>query len=77
MAKVSQSLTKVHQILLNRQKETGDKRNQDEDNAEANAESVQNTEEEIKRERRWKNDNKATIAHHNRKYLSMKKTGFL
>lgn len=35
------------------------------------------TEEEIKRERRWKNDNKASIAHHNRKFLSMKKTGFL
>ncbi|CAF0807739.1 unnamed protein product [Brachionus calyciflorus] len=65
------------QQFKNRQKETGDKRNQDEDNAEANAESVQKTEEEIKRERRWKNDNKATIAHHNRKYLSMKKTGFL
>ncbi|RNA20224.1 activating signal cointegrator 1 complex subunit 2 isoform X1 [Brachionus plicatilis] len=35
------------------------------------------TDEEIKRDRRWKNDNKASIAHHNRKYLSMKKTGFM
>lgn len=33
------------------------------------------TEEEIKRDRRWKNDNKAKIAHHNRKDLAAKKSG--
>lgn len=34
------------------------------------------SEADIKRERRWKNDNKAKVAHHNRKDLAARKNNF-
>lgn len=39
-------------------------------------EGAAKSEAEIKRDRKWKNENKAKIAHHNRKDLAMKKNSF-
>lgn len=38
--------------------------------------NVNKSESEMKRDRKWKNENKAKIAHHNRKNLSIKKNNF-
>jgi hypothetical protein len=40
---------------------------------ESNTATTPKTEEEIKRDRRWKNENKAKTVHHNRKELASKK----